>query len=594
MKIINPTKIETKEITVCCGSGCKSLESYKIIDNLQEIVTKEKLDVNIKKTGCHGFCEAGPIVVIKPQEIFYTQVKSTDCKEIIQAIKNNSIVDRLLFKQEKNNSQDTESKIHVKDINFYNKQTRYVLRRTGDIDPFDIKEYLETKGYDGLKYTITKDPNELLELIKESGLRGRGGGGFPTATKWSFIKNTKGDKVLIANADEGDPGSFMDRSLMEGDPFSIIEGMTIAAYITNTTKGYIYVRAEYPESVKMLKNAIEVAKKNNFLGKNILNKKDFNFDIELFLGAGAFVCGEETALMNSIEGKRGMPRIKPPFPAQSGVFNQPTNINNVKTYAYVSHIIRDGHKSFNKFGTEKSKGTAVLSLTGNINHTGIVEVPMGTPLRKIIYDLGGGVKDNKKLKAVLTGGPSGGAIPANMIDSTVDYESLTQAGSIMGSGGVLVVDEETNMVEISDFFMQFCMAESCGKCTPCREGTLRMHEILEKILKNKGSKKDLEILEKLAFFVKENALCGLGMTAPNPVLTTLKYFKQEYLDLINKKTKKPAYQITDKCIGCGICKKHCPVNAIQGELKSKHTIIDKCIGCGLCEKNCPAKAIIKN
>lgn len=579
-------------ITVCGASGCKSLESLKIYEKLKEIVKKKKLEISVKRIGCHGLCEAGPIVVLKPEDILYKKVKIDDCEDIIKSIVDNRPINRLLYSEKDKDS--FRYRKYVKDIGFYKHQTRYLLRRTGEIDPYSLQEYLDTDGYEGLCNALSKTPQEVIQIIKDSGLRGRGGGGFPTGMKWEFLSKAKGEeKYLIVNADEGDPGSFMDRTLMEGDPFSLIEGLTIAAYATGVKLAYIYVRAEYPDSVEMLKNAIKLAKKSGYLGKNILKHKGFDFDIKIFLGAGAFVCGEETALMNSIEGLRGMPRPKPPFPAQSGIFNKPSNINNVKSYAYTSHILRDGIESFKKYGTEKSPGTAVLSLTGKIRHTGIVEVPMGTSLKDLIYKIGNGIQENKKLKAVLTGGPSGGAIPVNMLNHTVDYESITKAGSIMGSGGVLVIDEDDSMVKLADFFIQFCMAESCGKCTPCREGTLRLHEILTKIIDGKGKQEDIDILETLSTFIKDNALCGLGQTAPNPILTTLKYFRNEYDVLIDKKSK-VYYKVNEGCISCGVCAKNCPVQCITGKPKEKYFIHkEKCIACGLCAKNCPVKCITR-
>jgi len=579
------------KICVCAGSSCKSLGSDDIIRKFKEILISKNIEginveESIQKTGCHGFCEAGPIVVIYPEEILYTKVTEKDCEEIVESTINGTVIERLLF----------EGKKCVKDLDFYRFQTRYLLRRTGIIDPFDIKMFIEFDGFKGLESAVQKSSQEVIDIVKDSGLRGRGGAGFSTGTKWQFLKNECSDKekVIVANADEGDPGSFMDRTLLEGDPFSVIEGMLIAAYSTGAKIGYIYCRAEYPEAVKILKNAIKQSYDNGYLGKNILNKEGFDFELKLFPGAGAFVCGEETALINSIEGLRGMPRQKPPFPANSGVFQKPTNINNVKTYSYVTHILREGIDSFKKYGSIKSPGTAVLSLTGKIKHTGIVEVPMGISIRDLVYKIGGGIKNDKKIKAVFTGGPSGGAIPKNLLDTKIDYESLNEIGSIMGSGGILVVDEDDSMPEIADFFMQFCISESCGKCVPCREGTFRIHQILDSIINLKEGRKeeDLDKIEEISKYIKDSALCGLGQTAPNPALTTIKYFREEYLEKINGVVS--SYFITEKCVGCGICAKKCPVKTIEGDPKKLHIINqENCILCGVCYNACPVKAIIK-
>lgn len=587
-------------ISVCNGGSCKSMGSSKIIQTFNELIHKKKLHNNIqvttKMTGCHGFCEQGPIVVIKPENIFYTKVKPEDCGDILNGVESGVPVNRLLFREAQpidgSSVNSPQIQTHVKEVDFYKFQTRYLLRRTGEIDPFNIHDFLMFGGFQGLHNALEMKPQEVIQTVLDSGLRGRGGAGFLTGKKWSFLANAKDDvKFLVVNADEGDPGSFMDRTLMEGDPFSLIEGLLIASYATGAKQGYIYVRAEYPEAVNVLKHVIKTCYDKNYLGKNILGRKGFDFDLALFLGAGAFVCGEETALLNSIEGKRGMPRFKPPFPAQKGLFGKPTNINNVKTYAYSSHILREGPESFKKYGKEDCPGTAVLSLTGKVNNTGIVEVPMGTSLHDLVFKIGDGVKGGKKVKAVLTGGPSGGAIPADKLDIGVDFDSLNKAGTIMGSGGVMVVDETDSMVELADFFVQFSMSESCGKCVPCREGTLRMHEILKKILDGKGEESDLDLLERLASYMKNTALCGLGQTAPNPVLSTLKHFKNEYLDLINNKHK-VKYFITDRCVGCHICAKNCPVQCISGKPKEHHVINqDKCIKCGKCFEVCPIKAI---
>jgi len=581
--------LKANKITVCGGGSCRSQKSDSIFKNLKKEVKAAKLDVTVEHTGCHGMCEVGPLVVVgqNKKEILYTKVTAEDAKDIVNSAKKGTILKRLIFEHEEDGHQ-----AYVEDIDFYKYQTRYVMRRTGQIDPYKIKHYLGTGGFEGLKLALVMKPEEVIAMVKESNLRGRGGAGFNTGMKWSFIAREEGERILIANADEGDPGSFMDRTLMEGDPFAVIEGMTIAAWAVGSEKAHIYVRAEYPDSIKTLTNAINEAKKEGFLGKNICGIKGFNFDIEIFEGAGAFICGEETALISSLEGKRGMPRPKPPFPAQNGVYGKPTNINNVKTYAYVSHILREGPESFKQYGTEKSPGTAVLCLTGKIKHTGVVEVPMGISLHDIVYKIGGGIRNNKKLKAVLTGGPSGGCIPADKIkEVTVDYESITAAGSIMGSGGMLILDEDDNMVEIANFFVEFTKSESCGKCTPCREGTYRMYELLQKISKHKAKQEDLDNLKVLAKYIQENSLCGLGQSAPNPVLTTIKHFGNEYDDKI--KNKKPTYFITESCTGCGLCAKKCPVQCISGKIKQQHTIDQsKCIHCGICYKVCPTKAII--
>jgi len=576
-------------ITVCGGSGCKSQESKLIFDKLSEIVWNEHLPIKINRTGCQGFCEMGPIVTVHPQNIFYSKVKVADSQEIIEAAKNNTIVDRLLFIEHETDGD--HKRTHTEDIDFYKYQTRLVLDRCGNIDPYSFDEYSKWKGYQGLKKALDLEPNQVVEVIKDSGLRGRGGAGFTTGLKWGFLAAANSqEKFIVCNADEGDPGSFMDRTMMEGDPYAIIEGMTIAGYATGATQGFIYCRAEYPESIELLTNAINQAKERNCLGENILGK-GFSFDIELKLGAGAFVCGEETALIKSIEGNRGMPVSKPPFPAEKGLWGKPTNINNVKTYAYATHILTNGADWFKQYGTEKSPGTAVLALTGKVNNTGIIEVPMGTTLRDVIYKIGGGIKGDKKFKAVLTGGPSGGCLPESCLDLGIDYESITKAGSIMGSGGMLVLDESDSMIDVADFFLEFTVAESCGKCTPCREGLKRMKAILEKIKSGKGTNDDIVMLEHLSSVITDSASCGLGQTAPNPVLTTLRYFREEYEELIKPEFK--YYHITNKCVGCGICRNACPIQCISGEFKTKHKIDDsKCIGCGKCYNNCPAKAII--
>lgn len=576
------------EITICRGSGCKSLKSMELIEALRSEVKNAGLsNVTVKQTGCHGFCEAGPIVVINPFDLLYVHVKSEDAKEIISSIKSNELVDRLLFIEE------GKKILRKDDLIFYKHQQKYVMRRAGEIDPFDIDEYISHAGYDGLKKALSIKPEEVIETITTSGLRGRGGGGFTTGLKWSFIaKEQSEDKFIVANADEGDPGSFMDRTLLEGDPFAVIEGMTIAAYATGANHGVIYARAEYPQAVEILKNAIEKAREKKYLGDNIMGHEGFNFDIKMSLGAGAFVCGEETALMSSVEGNRGNPRVRPPFPAKSGLWQKPTNINNVKTYAYASHILREGPESFNKYGTEKSPGTAVLCLTGKINYTGVVEVPMGMPLKKVVYEVGGGVRNGSELKAVMTGGPSGGVIPKDMMDKGVDYESLTSIGSIMGSGGVLVLDETDSMVEIAKFFLGFTQAESCGKCTPCREGTYRMHKILDKFISSKAKEEDIDFLISLGEYVKGTSLCGLGQTAPNPILTTIKYYRNEYEALLTPKDVK-SYFISAKCVGCTACAKVCPVKCISGEPGKRHTIDQsKCIECGACYKACKFDAIV--
>jgi len=556
-------------------------------------------EVKIVKTGCFGLCEKGPIMVVYPEGATYSRVTLKDVPEIVdEHLVKGRIVKRLLLgdKEAKDVAKSLEN------VGFFSKQKRIALRNCGIINPENIDEYIAYDGYKALAKVLTEmTPQEVIDVIKKSGLRGRGGAGFPTGLKWQFAAQAEGDeKFVCCNADEGDPGAFMDRSVLEGDPHSVLEAMTIAGYAIGARQGYIYVRAEYPIAVQRLRIAIGQAREYGLLGENIFGT-DFSFDIDLRLGAGAFVCGEETALMTSIEGHRGEPRTRPPFPAVKGLFGKPTLLNNVETYANIPVIINKGPEWFASIGTEKSKGTKVFAVGGKINNTGLVEIPMGTTLREVIYDIGGGIPNGKKFKAAQTGGPSGGCIPASHIDTPIDYDSLTELGSMMGSGGLIIMDEDTCMVDIAKFFLEFTVDESCGKCPPCRIGTKRMHEILEKITQGKGEESDIEKLETLANNIKKSALCGLGQTAPNPVLSTLRYFRDEYLAHVREK-KCPAgvckalvhYVILeDKCKGCTLCAKKCPVGAISGELKKPHTIdIAKCIKCGVCMESCKFKAII--
>ena len=589
---------KTKRIMVCSGTGCTSSKSDVLLENLNKAIKMLKLkNVTAEKTGCFGFCAKGPIVVIDPDEIFYEKVKAEDALDIVTAVMEDKIVERLLAKE----NEEYIKKWH--ELNFYNKQKRIALKNCGKINPEKIEEYIALDGYQSLYKALNMSRDDVVNEILNSGLRGRGGAGFPTGKKWLFTKEAQADKKYVCcNADEGDPGAFMDRSILEGDPHSVIEAMTIAAYAVGANEGYIYVRAEYPIAVERLNIAISQAKKIGLLGKNIFGK-GLDFNLELRLGAGAFVCGEETALMNSIEGKRGEPRPRPPFPAIKGLFGKPTLLNNVETYANVPKIILNGATWYNKIGTETSKGTKVFALGGNISNVGLVEVPMGTTLREIVYDIGGGIPGQKRFKAAQTGGPSGGCIPAHYLDTPIDYESLNSIGSMMGSGGLIVMDESKCMVNIAKFFLEFTVDESCGKCPPCRIGTKRMLEILTRITEGKGKEGDIEKLERLAENIKKASLCGLGQTAPNPVLSTLKYFRDEYEAHIKEK-RCPAGECKalskvqidpDKCKQCGICAKNCPVGAIDGEVRKGPFKInqDKCIKCGVCITKCPFKAISK-
>lgn len=588
-----------KKIMVCCGTGCTSSKSENLIGEIEKVLKENNIkNIEVSKTGCFGFCAKGPIVVIEPDEIFYEQVKPEDAEDIVIAAKKGEPVERLLPKEK----DVFVKKLH--ELNFYQKQKRLALENCGKINPENIEEYIANNGYKALKKAVTMmSQDEVIDEINKSGLRGRGGAGFPTGKKWQFAKVEDSDiKYVVCNADEGDPGAFMDRSILEGDPHSIIEAMEIAGYAIGAREGYVYVRAEYPIAVKRLKIAIEQAKEKELLGNNIFGT-DFSFDIHIRLGAGAFVCGEETALLNSIEGKRGEPRLKPPFPAISGLFGKPTIINNVETLANVPKIILKGGEWYSKIGTDTSKGTKVFALSGNINNVGLVEVPMGTTIREIIYDVGGGIPNGKNFKACQMGGPSGGCIPEEHLDTPIDYDNINKLGAMMGSGGLIVMDDSKCMVNIAKFFLEFTVDESCGKCTPCRIGTKRMLEILTRITEGKGKEGDIELLERLAEDIKTSSLCGLGQTAPNPVISTLKYFKDEYIAHIRDK-KCPAgeckalssYTIDkDKCKQCGICKKNCPVDAIKGEVRQGafEIIQDKCIKCGTCEAKCPFKAISK-
>ena len=587
-------------ILVCAGTGCSSSGSKQILPILAEELKNKNLDKEIKvvETGCHGLCEMGPLVIVYPEGVFYCRVEPSDVKEIVEShLLKGRVVERLLYRE----PVTLEAVPNYEDISFYKKQHRYALKNCGHINPESLEEYIAADGYEGLGLSLQMKPEEVIEEIKKSGLRGRGGGGFPTGLKWEFTRKAQGDKkYVVCNADEGDPGAFMDRSVLEGDPHRIIEGMLICAYAIGASEGYVYCRAEYPLAIKRLENAIVQAKESGLLGQGILGT-DFNFELQVKEGAGAFVCGEETALLASIEGRRGMPRPRPPFPAVSGLWGKPTTINNVETFANVPNIMREGGEVFASFGTEKSKGTKVFALTGKINNTGLAEVPMGITMREIIFDIGGGIRDGKKCKAVQIGGPSGGCLPESMLDLSVDYESLIQAGAMMGSGGLVVMDETTCMVDVARYFLNFTQSESCGKCTPCREGTKRMLEILTRICDGEGKEGDIELLETLARSIKAGSLCALGQTAPNPVLSTLNFFRDEYEAHI-KDHRCPAgactamvgFMVTDKCIGCGLCKKVCPVDAISGEMKGRHEINQAtCIKCGACEGKCPVKAIIR-
>ncbi|MBS3995692.1 MAG: NADH-quinone oxidoreductase subunit NuoF [Alkaliphilus sp.] len=587
-------------VLVCGGTGCTSSGSISIEDALKTELAKHKLEKEVKmvRTGCFGLCEAGPIVIVYPEGAFYSQVKAEDISRITEEhLLKGRIVTDLLFKEAVVEDQVRS----INEIDFYRKQKRVALRNCGVIDPEDITEYIAFDGYKALGKVLTEmTKEELIETIKKSGLRGRGGGGFPTGLKWEFTyKATGTQKYVVCNADEGDPGAFMDRSVLEGDPHALIEAMAIAGYAVGANQGYVYVRAEYPIAVHRLQIAIDQARENELLGKNIFDT-GFDFDLEIRLGAGAFVCGEETALLNSIEGKRGMPRPRPPFPAIKGLWEKPTLLSNVETYANIPQIILNGAEWFAGIGTEKSKGTKVFALGGKINNTGLLEIPMGTTLREVIFEIGGGIPDGKAFKAVQTGGPSGGCIATEHLDTPIDYDNLISLGSMMGSGGMIVMDEDNCMVDIARFFLDFTVDESCGKCPPCRIGTKRMLELLDKITEGNGEDGDIEKLEKLAVNIKASSLCGLGQTAPNPVLSTIKYFRHEYeAHVYDKKCPSGVcqnllnYVITNDCKGCTLCKKVCPVNAISGEVKKLHTISDACIKCGACVDKCPFKAIIK-
>lgn len=597
-------------VLVCGGTGCTSSNSPAIIEALEKEIKAKGLEEEVKviRTGCFGLCALGPIMIVYPEGCFYSEVKVEDVPEIVEEhLLKGRMVKRLLY-DETVHGQEVKP---LKETQFYKKQHRIALRNCGVINPEDINEYIAYDGYQALAKCLTElTPEQVIQIVKDSGLRGRGGGGFPTGLKWSFTAANKADqKYVVCNADEGDPGAFMDRSVLEGDPHCIVEAMTICGYATGASEGYIYVRAEYPIAVKRLQIAIDQAKEMGLLGKDIFGS-GFDFDLHVKLGAGAFVCGEETALMTSIEGNRGEPRPRPPYPAVKGLFGKPTTENNVETFANIPTIIREGAEFFASMGTEKSKGTKVFALGGKIANTGLVEIPMGTTLREIIEEIGGGIPNGKKFKAAQTGGPSGGCIPASLIDTPIDYDNLTAIGCMMGSGGLIVMDEDNCMVDIAKFFLHFTVDESCGKCTPCRVGTRRLLEMLDKITSGKGTLEDLDKLEELCYYIKENSLCGLGQTAPNPVLATLKFFRNEYVaHVVDKKCPAGVCKdllsykiIKDKCFGCGMCAKQCPASAITRtdyvapgkKLAAFEIDTNKCVKCGACESACRFKAIVKD
>lgn len=601
------------QVLICGGTGCTSSGSKVLIEEFENRIEENGLseEVKIVRTGCFGLCALGPVVIVYPDGTFYSRVQKEDVAEIVsEHLLKGRIVDRLVYSDVDESVKDEIAHVSLNDTTFYKTQQRVALRNCGVINPESIEEYIAMDGYAALGKALTEmTPEDVIKTVMDSGLRGRGGGGFPTGRKWSFTAANKADqKYVVCNADEGDPGAFMDRSVLEGDPHCIIEAMTICGYATGATQGYVYVRAEYPIAVQRLKIAIKQAREYGLLGKDIFGS-GFDFDLHVRLGAGAFVCGEETALMTSIEGNRGEPRPRPPYPAVKGLFGKPTTENNVETFANVPQIILKGADWFASMGTEKSKGTKVFALGGKIKNTGLIEIPMGTTLREIIEDIGGGIPNGKKFKAAQTGGPSGGCIPASLMDTPIDYDNLTAIGCMMGSGGLIVMDEDNCMVDIAKFFLNFTVDESCGKCTPCRVGTKRLLELLDKITAGKGTMEDLDKLEDLCHYIKDNSLCGLGQTAPNPVLATLKFFREEYIShIVDKKCSAGVCKdllryniVKDSCFGCGMCAKQCPADAIKvtdytapGKKKPAYEIdAEKCVKCGACMSTCKFKAIIK-